>query len=299
MRRVSPRLILGTVAAAVAVLATACSPLGTTGAMTGPYAHTIWGPDVSSYQHPGGAAINWRSVRAQGARFAFVKVSEGSDYQNPYAASDIAGARAAGLYVTGYHFARPRLPLSTAASDARTFAQLMGNMQVAGTLPPVLDMETTGGLTAASATAWMKNFLVTLQSLTGRTPMIYSGQWFWKGYLNNPTGFAGYPLWASQYTGGIGPNLFGDFQYSSFWQYTDSASINGIYGGVDSSYFHGSISQLNSLAWSGFTSSTPTTTANTNKSFDRLAVQAPAASSSSSGITGKGMAQDAGTLGGH
>ena len=38
-------------------------------------------------------------------------------------------ARAAGLYVTGYHFARPRLPLTTAASDARTFASMMGNVK--------------------------------------------------------------------------------------------------------------------------------------------------------------------------
>jgi lysozyme len=294
MRRVSTRLFMGTVAASIAVVATACSPVGTTGAMSGPYAHTIWGPDVSSYQHPGGIGINWSSVRAQGARFAFVKVSEGDNYQNSYAASDIGGARAAGLYVTGYHFARPRLPLSTATSDARTFAALMGNVKVAGTLPPVLDMETTGGLSAANATAWMKAFLVSLQNATGRTPMIYSGQWFWKGYLQNPMGFAQYPVWAAQYTGGVGPNLFGDFQYSTFWQYTDAAKINGIRGGVDSSYFHGSLDQLVSLAWIGVTAPAASTA---KKSFARVLVEAPAAGTSSTGATGKGMAQDSSSLG--
>ncbi|MCW2545803.1 MAG: glycoside hydrolase family 25 [Mycobacterium sp.] len=296
MRRVSTRLLVGTVAMAVAAVATACSPLGTTGAMSGPYAHTIWGPDVSSYQHPGGAGINWNSVRAQGARFVFVKVSEGNSYENPYAANDIGGARAAGLYVTGYHFARPRLPLSTATSDARTFAALMGNVKVAGTLPPVLDMETTGGLSAANATAWMKAFVTALQNATGRTPMIYSGAWFWKGYLNNPKGFSQYPVWAAQYTGGIGPNLFGDFQYSTFWQYTDAAKINGIKGGVDNSYFHGTLDQLNSLAWIGIA---PATTSTAKKALSRVTVEAPAAGASSSGPTGKGMAQSAGTLGTH
>jgi lysozyme len=296
MRRVSTRLLLGTIAAAVAVVATACSPLGTTGSMSGPYAHTIWGPDVSSYQHPGGASINWTSVRAQGARFAFVKVSEGGNYQNSYAASDIAGARAAGLYVAGYHFARPRLPISSATSDARTFASLLGNVKLAGTLPPVLDMETRGTLSAANATLWMKTFLSALQNLTGRTPMIYSGQWFWKGYLNNPMGFSQYPVWAAQYTGGIGPNLFGDFQYSTFWQYTDAAKVSGIKGGVDSSYFHGSLDQLLSLAWIGTTAPAATTA---KKVFSRVSVEAPAAGASSTGVTGKGMAQDSGTLGGN
>ena len=295
MRRVSTRLLVGTAVMAVAAVATACSPLGTTGAMSGPYAHTIWGPDVSSYQHPGGVGINWNSVRAQGARFAFVKVSEGSTYKNSYAANDIGAARAAGLYVTGYHFARPRLPLSTATSDAKEFAALMGNVKVAGTLPPVLDMETTGGLSAKNATAWMKAFLTELQSATGRTPMIYSGQWFWKGYLGNPTGFSQYPVWAAQYTAGIGPNLFGDFQYSSFWQYTDAAKINGIKGGVDNSYFHGTLDQLNSLAWIGVTPSTSTA----KKALSRVTVEAPAAGASSSGPTGTGMAQSAGTLGTH
>ena len=294
MRRVSNRLLLGTACAMVALVATACSPLGTTGAMSGPYAHTIWGPDVSNYQHPGGVGINWNSVRAQGARFTFVKVSEGNSYQNPYAASDIGGARAAGLYVAGYHFARPRLPLTTAASDARTFAALMGNVKVAGTLPPVLDMETTGGLSAKNATAWMKDFLVALQSATGRTPMIYSGQWFWKGYLGNPMGFSQYPLWAAQYTGGIGPNLFGDFQYSTFWQYTDAAKVNGITGGVDASYFHGSLDQLISLAWIGISAPAATTA---KKAFSRVIVEGPAAGSSSGGATGKSMAQDSATLG--
>src|ERR1700712_1963808 len=251
MRRVSTRLLVGTAVMAVAAVATACSPLGTTGAMSGPYAHTIWGPDVSSYQHPGGVGINWNSVRAQGARFAFVKVSGGRPYKTSYAANDIGAARAAGLYVTGYHFARPRLPLSTATSDAREFAALMGNVQVAGTLPPVLDMETTGGLSAKNATAWMKAFLTALQSATGRTPMIYSGAWFWKGYLANPSGFSQYPIWDAAYVGGIGPNLFGDFQYSTFWQYTDSAKINGIKGGVDNSYFHRSPQHLISLALIG------------------------------------------------
>ena len=83
-------------------VAAGCTPpppsnLGTTGALSGAYAKNVFGIDVASYQHPNGAAINWASVRASGAAFAFVKMSEGASYTNVYAARDLNGARAAGM----------------------------------------------------------------------------------------------------------------------------------------------------------------------------------------------------------
>ena len=241
----------------LAVVAAGCTPptssqLGTTGPLSGPYAKNVFGVDVASYQHPNGAGINWGSVKAGGAAFAFVKMSEGATYTNPYAARDLAGARAAGLRATGYHFARPRLPLSTATSDARRFAAQVGNAKVPGALPPVLDIEATGGLSAANVTAWTKTFLTALESASGRTPMVYSGPWFWRGYMGNPSGFSRYPAWIADYNpSGTGPSLFGDFGFSTVWQYTDAARISGITGGVDGNWFHGTRAQLDSFAYVG------------------------------------------------
>jgi GH25 family lysozyme M1 (1,4-beta-N-acetylmuramidase) len=263
--------------------------------MSGPYAKTIWGPDVSNYQHPNGAAINWPAVRAQGAKFAFVKMSEGNFYVNPYATSDIAHARAAGLYVGAYHFGRPRLPLSTAASDARLFAAQLGNVRVAGYLPPILDIETNGGLTAANVTAWTKSFLTTLQGAIGRTPMIYSGSWFWRGYMGNPSGFSAYPVWIADYEPkNVGPTLFGDFKYSTFWQYSDSAKVSGIADAVDSSWFHGTLTQLQQLAYVP----TVSTAQAPARSLNTLVQPAsPGSTTTSHGTTGSQMAQDPTTLG--
>jgi GH25 family lysozyme M1 (1,4-beta-N-acetylmuramidase) len=241
----------------LAVVAAGCTPpatsnLGTTGPLTGPYAKNVFGVDVASYQHPNGAGINWASVKAGGAAFAFVKMSEGATYSNPYAAGDLAGARAAGLRATGYHFARPRLPLSTATSDAQRFAAQMGNVKVPGALPPVLDIEATGGLSAANVTAWTKTFLSSLEAASGRTPMVYSGPWFWRGYMGNPSGFSRYPAWIADYNpSAAGPSLFGDFGFSTVWQYTDAARISGISGGVDGNWFHGTRAQLDSFAYVG------------------------------------------------
>ena len=82
------------------------------------------GPDVSSYQHPNGAAINWKKVDESGQQFAIVKATEGASYVNPYFAKDYAAAGAAGLVRGGYHFARPAYPIvSSATEQAKAFAR--------------------------------------------------------------------------------------------------------------------------------------------------------------------------------
>jgi beta-glucosidase len=65
------------------------------------------GVDVASFQHPSKAAIEWSQVATAGIQFAAVKATEGNYYQNPYALTDLAGARAAGLSVIAYAFAIP------------------------------------------------------------------------------------------------------------------------------------------------------------------------------------------------
>ena len=212
--------------------------------------HALWGPDVSGWQHPAGGRINWAAVRGAGASFAFVKASEGTGYTSPYYRSDTTSARAQGLYVGGYHFARPRLPISTAATEANYFANIIGNVRGRGWLPPVLDLEVTGGLSPANVTAWAHTFLQTLQARTGRVPILYSGGWFYRGYMFNPSGFGQYPLWDALYNKNISSpgTLFGDWTRTTFWQYTWQRSVPGIIGLVDASYFHGSRAQLAALA---------------------------------------------------
>ena len=69
-------------------------------------------------------------------------------------------------------------------------------MRQPGFLPPVMDLEVTGGLSAHNVTAWARLFMQTLQTQIKRVPMIYSGNWFWRGFMGNPSGFNRYPVWA-------------------------------------------------------------------------------------------------------
>jgi GH25 family lysozyme M1 (1,4-beta-N-acetylmuramidase) len=61
-----------------------------------------------------------RRSAAAGYKFAFVKATEGGYYANPYYASDLAQAKAAGLYAAGYHFAVPNVSDGTSQADYRS-----------------------------------------------------------------------------------------------------------------------------------------------------------------------------------
>jgi lysozyme len=62
------------------------------------------GIDVSSWQHPEGAEIDWEAVYEDGFRFCMVKATQGSGYVSPWLIRDLEDARAAGLLVGAYHF---------------------------------------------------------------------------------------------------------------------------------------------------------------------------------------------------
>lgn len=209
------------------------------------------GPDVSRWQHPNGAAIDWAKVAAACSSFAIIKATESDWYANPYFAKDWAAAPAAGLYRGAYHYARPALPVSTAVTQADHYAAVVGSVQHAGDLPPILDLEEDGGLSPASLITWAQTFLAEAQRRTGRAPVIYTYRYFWATAMDNTHALARYPLWIADYgTGATQPHspLVGSWSAWSLWQYTASARVAGISGPVDMSRFNGSFTDLASFA---------------------------------------------------
>jgi GH25 family lysozyme M1 (1,4-beta-N-acetylmuramidase) len=209
------------------------------------------GPDVASYQHPHptkahphGQPINWKKVRKAGMDFAIVKATEGSTYTNPYFDGpyfhDYAAAASAGLVHGAYHFARPGFPIvNSARSQAKFFAHVVGPVKTANTLPPALDLESTGGLDPAQLVTWAQAFELEMRKITGRTPILYTYPNFWTSDLANPAALARYPLWMAAYGVSRAPD-------ADLWQYTSTAHVSGITGDVDLSKFIGS----DELPWS-------------------------------------------------
>lgn len=205
----------------------------------------VSGIDIASWQHPGGKPIDWAAVARAGHRFAIIKATESTTYTNPYFAADRAGARSVGMVVGAYHFARPAKPVTrTATAQARYFVKVVGTERLAKTLPPVLDLESTGGLSKAQLATWSRTWLATVRSLTGRTPMLYSYDSFLRNSLGSATDFRGYPLWYANYTSRPPSSLPGSWGSWRIWQHTSTGKVPGISGSVDLNWFDGSYGDL-------------------------------------------------------
>lgn len=196
---------------------------------------TTWlhGIDVSSAQH--GQPIDWGQVPSSGISFAWVKTTEGTWYKNPFFDSDSWGAASVGLPTGGYHFARPTWADFDAERQAQFFVAAGG---AGGTLPPVLDLEETGGLDPVTLAGWAVGFLREVERLTGRHDVTaYFGSYF--PIAHTPELMA-YTWWLPAYPAGYAPDPNpcdlrapgGDW---SVWQYTSSSHIAGIFGNVDQS----------------------------------------------------------------
>ena len=198
------------------------------------------GVDVADYQHPNGTVINWPQVAAAGYRFAFIKATEGGYYVNPYHASDLAQAKAAGLYATDYHFAIPNVSGGVSQAD---YAVQNGDYTADGrTLPLTLDIEYNPygsecyGLSAAQMVSWLGAFTAEAQRLTGQQTILYTTADWWRTCTGDSTAFGSDPLWVAAYRNGSPPMPAGWANWT-FWQFTSQASVPGIAGNVDVSYF--------------------------------------------------------------
>jgi GH25 family lysozyme M1 (1,4-beta-N-acetylmuramidase) len=202
------------------------------------------GLDVAAYQHPvtsqypKGTPINWAQVAAAGYRFAAVKGTEGDYYVNPWATTDLADAKAAGLDATPYHFAIPNG--SSGQQQAQFAVEYSGYTPGSQTLPLMLDIEydpyvaSDGtnecyGLSASRMTAWISAFVTTARSLTGQYPIIYTTANWWDACTGGSTAFSADPMWVAAY-GVDAPPVPAGWQGWSFWQYTSGGTV----GGVDS-----------------------------------------------------------------
>ena len=222
--------------AAVAPKAATIRPAGLATA-----ASTVQGIDVASFQHSGGAAINWSDVAAAGYKFAFIKASEGSYYLNPYYATDVSGAQAAGMFAAPYAFAIPNY--SGGALQADYMLDNADYVPDGHLLPPILDIEydpyagtnpgkdgTTGscyGLTQTQMVAWISAFTAEIQRRTGQHPLIYSTAGWWDTCTGDSAAFTADPLWIANFNVSS-PAMPAAWQNWAYWQYTDSATVPGI-----------------------------------------------------------------------
>jgi len=182
----------------------------------------IHGVDISRWQHPNGALIDFAKMYSAGVRFAMIKASDTRDDADAlslqYLLIDRPAAQAAGIYTGFYHYAILPNTSDPAAivRDATAQAQkviwrvsAIGGL-TARDLPFALDLEnkcvklnSNGSCatyaTKSSVTLWAETFLAILNEKLGRKPILYSYASFLEGSMNKSTALGKYPLWLAQY----------------------------------------------------------------------------------------------------
>ena len=216
-----------------------------TGDITGgkcPGGNTVQGIDVSEFQ----GGINWGAVKASGMQFAIARVGDGS-YQDPTFAGNWSAMKSAGLIRGAYQFFEPGEDATAQANDV---INKVGRLGV-GDLPVMLDMEVTGGQSAATITAKIHTWVDAITAGTGKRPFIYTGAYFWDDNVKSGD-FSSLALdvaWYGTNCPGV-PNAWAGSGWT-FHQFTSTGRVSGIGGNVDVDLFNGSLAQLQAFAGGG------------------------------------------------
>jgi GH25 family lysozyme M1 (1,4-beta-N-acetylmuramidase) len=200
---------------------------------------TLLGVDVSTYQ----GTIDWAKVKASGRAFAITRVGDGLGGDNTFDAN-WAGIKANGMVRGAYQYFR-------AGKDPKQQADILLakiGTPADGDLPPTLDLETLDGQSAATVVANVETWLSYVKTKTGRTPMIYTSPGFWPS-IGNPD-LSAYVLWVAHW-GTTCPTMPTGWTSWSFHQDSDSGTVSGISGGVDTDVFDGDQAALNAIASNG------------------------------------------------
>jgi MYXO-CTERM domain-containing protein len=202
---------------------------------------TTIGIDVSKWQ----GNVDWTRVANAGVKFAFVRVSHGVNTIDQWFESNWEEARAAGIHVGAYQYFEPG---QSATQQADILLDMMGPLSP-GDLPPVIDVESHGNLSAATVAARVTEWVDRVEAATGTKPIIYTGRFFWQDYVKTDA-LDDYPLWIAHYTNGC-PNLPQQWDDWAFHQYTDKGSTQGVSGPVDTNRFNGDLAALQAFAIGG------------------------------------------------
>ena len=218
---------------------------------------TFRGIDVSKWQ----GDVDWAKVAAdpQDIKFAIARVSDGLNYSDSKFETNYKKIKEAGLIRGTYQFFRPS---QDALQQADYLIEKIGGKLEANDLPPVIDVENAEDLTAEEVTRAVTTWVNRVESKLGVKPIIYTGGYFWDSHVKS-SDFADYPLWHAAYpntwTSSSCPSISEKWTNWAIWQYSSTASVNGISGNVDINVFNGTLEDLQKLTYGGSCAKVPAT----------------------------------------
>lgn len=182
--------------------------------------YPIKGVDVSSHQ----GSIDWEEIADQDIDFAYIKATEGSNYEDSYFEENIKNAYAAGLDVGAYHFFSFE---SSGKKQAKNFCETVEPLEEM--LPPVIDVEFYGSFKSEKdidvndIQYELRNMIDAIEAKYDCKPIIYTTNRAYKSILKGE--FDDCNLWyRSVYT-----PIIGDVDWT-FWQYSNRTCLKGYNG---------------------------------------------------------------------
>jgi GH25 family lysozyme M1 (1,4-beta-N-acetylmuramidase) len=200
-----------------------------------------YGIDTSHWD----GTIDWNSVYGAGKVFAWQKATEGVTYNDPTLATNMSGAKNAGVLIGAYHF--DHAETNSAATEAQHFIDTAKAYMTNGYLTPALDLESRGTLSTAALSQWVVDFETYMKRKVGVTPVIYVGRYAREGNLDQSVTI--YPMWVAHWTYdpvNTSPNI-GIWPSYAFWQYANNGTVPGVSTACDLDVFNGTMAQLQSI----------------------------------------------------
>ena len=199
---------------------------------------TVPGIDVSYWQQ----GIDWDRVAGAGVKFAFIRAGHGLE-ADTFFDRNWRGAKRVGILRGAYHYLEPDLDIDR---QADIMIAAMATLEPTD-LPPVLDIEDRGGLSASQIVTRAQRWIDRVQDATGRQVIIYTGKYFWQDNVGASDAFVDHPLWVPQY-GPTCPDLPEPWREWAFFQTSNTGRVAGISGNVDLDLFNGSMEELRAFA---------------------------------------------------
>ena len=174
--------------------------------------YKIKGIDVARYQ----GDIDWKVISEQNIKFAYIKATEGSSYQDPFFEKNIIESKNNGIANGSYHFFSTE---SSGTTQALNFLSTI--MPFAIDMPPVVDFEIDSSIDKVNIIEELRAFMQEVQSYTGLTPIIYTTYESYNPFLSSD--FSDYDFWFRDLL--HKPSIDGNLV---FWQYCNRGRLNGI-----------------------------------------------------------------------
>ncbi|MDI6666871.1 GH25 family lysozyme [Leuconostoc falkenbergense] len=214
--------------------------------------------DVSS--NNGNISVaSFKKMHQYGVNAVIVKLTEATSYRNPYAATQIANAKAAGLRIGAYHYSW-YTSQSSAQSEAKYFTNYAKSLKLSSDTLMVDDLEDTYTMTN-NVTSNAKAFNTQLKAAGFSNTSLYTGL-----YYKNTTGLnfsyiGNARAWIAQYPFTPSSTSLWNTTYG-MWQWNSNTSFPGVSGTFDVSidytnlikqsakYKVGDVVRIASNAWS-------------------------------------------------